>query len=154
MAWTIMVRSPVGRVDSKVVRDLSLPAIAIRQRLVLVVEELLARLGRELEIRPFDDGIDRSGFLAEAAIDALRHIDVVARRAPAAILARLGLDGDGERRAYRLAEFAGDASFLAIGIAPERVLAAETRRDRPLLVGVVHGHRPLEHVLQGHPHAR
>jgi len=32
--------------------------------------------------------------------------------------------------ADRLAELAGDAAFLAVGIAAQRVLAAETRTER------------------------
>ncbi len=61
--------------------------------------ELFARLGGELEVRPLDDRIDRAGFLAEAAIDALHHIDVVTHRAARAVVAaRPGLDGDGLRR--------------------------------------------------------
>src|SRR6202035_1270496 len=98
MAWMIMrlcSRSPVRRVEREVVGDLRLPAVAVREQLLLVVEELLAGFRRELEIRPLDDGVDRAGLLAEAAIDAFRHVDVVARRAPAAVFARLRLDGDG-----------------------------------------------------------
>src|SRR6185437_12751315 len=84
-------RSSIGRVEREVLRDLRLPAVAIRQQLVLVVEELLAGFGGELEIGAFDDRIHRTGFLAEAAIDAFGHVDVVAGGAAAAILARLGL---------------------------------------------------------------
>ena len=96
------------------------PALAVFEQLALVVEQLLAGLGRELEIRAFNDSVDWARFLAEAAIDALGHVDVIARRAAAAVLARLGFDGDGERRADRLAQLAGDAAFLAVGITPER----------------------------------
>src|SRR3546814_2838539 len=92
---------------------------------------------RKFEVRPLDDGIDRARFLTEAAIDALGHVDVVARRAAAAVLARLGLDCDGERRAHRLAQFARDTALLAIRITAQRMLAAETGRDRVLLVRVV-----------------
>ena len=108
----------------------ALPAVAIRQQPLLVVEKLLARLGGEFEIRPLDDGVDRAGLLAEAAIDAFGHVDVVARGAAAAVVARLGLDGDGLRRADRLAQLAGDAALLAVGIAAQRMLAAEARAER------------------------
>src|ERR1700722_18510253 len=127
-------RSPVGRVEREVLRDLRLPAIAIREQLVLVVEQLLAGLRGEFEIRPLDDRVDRTGLLAIAAVDALRHVDVVARRAAAAVLARFGLDRDRQRRADRLAQLAGDATFLTVRIAAQRVLAAKSRRQRPLLV--------------------
>src|ERR1700719_1224712 len=69
-AWMI-IRSPcralaVGRVQGEVLGDLRLPAVAIREQFLLVVEELLARLGRKLEIRALDDGIDRARLLAES----------------------------------------------------------------------------------------
>src|SRR5260221_7324482 len=110
-------RSPVRRVEREVLRDLGFPAVAVGEQLVLVVEQLLARLGGEFEVRALDDRIDRAGLLAETAIDAFRHVDVVARRAPAAILARLRLAGEGERLSHFLAQPAGDAAFLAAGIA-------------------------------------
>src|ERR1700676_1907436 len=126
--------SAICRVGLQVGRDHRFPLVAVGEQLVLVVHQLLAGLGREFEVRPLDDGVDRAGLLTEAAIDALRHVDVVARRAPAAVVvARLGLDGDGLRRADRLAELAGDAAFLAVGIAAQRVLATETRAERSLL---------------------
>src|SRR3546814_2152636 len=99
------------------------------------------------------DGIHRAGLLAEAAVDALRHVDVVARGAPAAVAARLSLDDDALRRADRLAELAGNAPLLAVGIAAQRVLAAEARAERPLLVGVVQRHLGLEEVAQSQRHA-
>src|SRR5260221_306930 len=145
--------SPVRRVEREVLRDLGLPAIAVREQLVLVVEQLLARLGGELEIGTLDDRVDRAGFLAEAAIDAFRHVDVVARRAPAAIGARLRLDGDGERRAHGLAKLARDAALLAIGTTAQRMFATKPRAERPLLVGIVDRHRLLKHVAEGERHA-
>ena len=107
-------RSAIRRVRGEVRGELRLPAVAVREQLFLVVEQLLAGLGGELEIRPLDDRIDRAGLLAQAAIDALRHVDVVARRAAAAVVARLGLDRDRLRRADRLAQLAGDAALLAV----------------------------------------
>ena len=105
---------------------------------LLVVVEFLAGLGRELEIRPLDDRVDRAGFLAEAAIDALHHVDVVAHRAARAVVAaRAGFDGDRLGRADRLAQLAGDAALLAVRIAAQRMLAAEARADRPLLERIV-----------------
>src|SRR5687768_14350113 len=103
----------VRRVGGKVGRDLALPPIAVREQFLLVVVQLGARLRRELEIGALDDGIDRAGLLAHAAVDALDHVDVVARGAPRAVRARLGFDDDRLRRADRLAQLARDAAFLA-----------------------------------------
>src|SRR5260370_709673 len=81
MAWMIIAASPVRRVGVDVGGELGFPAFAVLQQLVLVVEQLLAGFGGVFEVRALDDGIDRAGFLAEAAIDALGHVDVVARGA-------------------------------------------------------------------------
>src|SRR3569833_472164 len=107
--------SPVTGVERDVLGDLAFPTVAVRQQTLLVVVKLLARLRREFEVRPFDDGIDRARLLAEPAIDALHHVDVVARGAPRAVVAaRPRLDGDGLRRAHRLAQLARDAALLAV----------------------------------------
>src|SRR3546814_9697011 len=69
-----------------------LPFVAIFKELGLVVDQLLARFSRKFEIRALDDRIHRAGFLAETTIDALRHVDVVARCAAAAVCPRFSLD--------------------------------------------------------------
>src|ERR1043165_3717414 len=115
-----MRTSPIGRVEREVLGDLAFPAVAVREQALLVVVELLARLGGELEVRSLDDGVHRAGLLAEAAVDALHHVDVVARGAARAVVAaRAGLDGDRLRRADRLAQLAGDAALLAVRIAAQ-----------------------------------
>src|SRR4029079_119469 len=104
-------------VERDVLGNLALPAVAVREQAFLVVVELLARLGGEFEIRALDDGVDRTGLLAQAAVDALHHIDVVARGAAGTVVAaRAGLDRDRLCRANRFAQLAGDAALLAIGI--------------------------------------
>src|SRR5439155_26382190 len=113
----IMTPSPVRRVCRQIGSNLRFPAVAIGEQLLLVVEELLVGLGGVLEVRSLDDGVDRAGLLAQPAIDAFRHVDIVTRRAPATVVARLGLDGDGQRRANGLAQLTGDTALLAIGIA-------------------------------------
>src|ERR1700756_630089 len=108
--------SPILRVELDVLGELALPAVAVGEQALFVVVELLARLGGELEVGALDDGIDRAGLLAQAAVDALHHVDVVAGGAARAVVAaRTGLDGDGLGRADRLAQLAGDAALLAVG---------------------------------------
>src|SRR6476659_5035792 len=120
--------SPIRRVERQILGDLALPAVAVGEQPVLVVVKLLARLGGELEIRPLHDGIDRAGLLAEAAIDALHHVDVVAGGAARAVVAAGScLDGDGLRRADGFAQLAGDAALLAVGVAAKSMFAAESR---------------------------
>lgn len=44
-----------------------------------------------------NNGINRTGFLAEAAVDAFGHVDVIARGPPAAIGSSLSLNSDSLR---------------------------------------------------------
>src|SRR5262249_31585556 len=133
-----LTASPVRRVELDRLGDLALPAVAIGEQPGLVIVEFLACLGRELEIRTLDDGVHGAGLLTQAAIDALHHIGVVTPRAGGAVIAAgPRLDRDRLRRTDRLAELAGDAALLAIGIAAQRMLPAEARRDRPLLERIV-----------------
>ncbi len=85
----------------------------------------------------FDNRIHRTALLAEPTVDALRHVDVIARRAPAAVLALLGFDGDGRGGADGFAQLARDAALLARGVAAQGVLAAEAGRDGAFFEGVV-----------------
>src|SRR5262245_45602922 len=120
--------SPIRRIERDRLGDLALPAVAVGEQARLVVVELLARLGCVLEVGTFDDGVDRARLLAQPAVDALHHVDVVARGAPGAVVAaRPGLDGDGLGWADCLAQLAGDAALLAVGVAAQRVLTAEAR---------------------------
>src|SRR5215510_893647 len=144
------VASPIRRVERDVLGDLALPAIAVGEQALLVEIKLFPRLGRELEIGPFDDGVDRAGLLAEPAVDAFDHVDVVARGAARAVVAaRPGLDSDGLRWADRLAQLAGDAALLAIGVAAQCMLAAEARRDRAFLERIVKRRLRLEEIAHG-----
>src|SRR5512147_33024 len=142
-------QSTVWRVGGEIGGEFRLPTVAVGEQLFLIVEQFLARLGGELEVRPLDDRIDRAGLLAIAAVDALHHVDVVAGRPPAAIFARLRLDGDRQRRTDRLAQLTGDAALLAVRITPERMLAAEAGAERTFLVWIVQRHLRPEHVPEG-----
>src|SRR5690349_697326 len=126
---------PVRRVEFEVFRDLAFPAIAVGQQARLVEVEFLACFRGVFEVRSLDDGVDRACLLAQPAIDTLDHVDIVARRAAAAVFARLRLDGDRLRRTNRFAQFAGDATLFAVRIAAQCMLTAEARAERALLEG-------------------
>src|SRR5437763_1999805 len=130
--------SSVGGFQRQRLGDFGFPAVTVGEQFFLVVEELLAGLGGEFEVGSLDDRIDRACLLAIAAIDAFGHVDVVAGGAPAALLARLGLDRDPQSRADRLAQLARYTAPLAIGRPPPRMLAATARAERPLVIGVLH----------------
>src|SRR5262249_17340859 len=104
-------------VERDIFRDGPLPAVAVREKPLLVVVKLLGRLSRGLEIRSQHDGINRACFLAEAALDAFHHVDVEWGAPGGAVVApRPRLDGDGLRRADCLTQLAGDAAFLSARI--------------------------------------
>ena len=71
------------------------------------------------------------------------------RRVPSS--ADVRLDGDGQRRAHRLAQLAGDAALLAVRIAAQRMQAAEARRLRRLLLGIVDGDLAARRSTRGSP---
>ena len=93
--------------------------------------------GGVLEVGAFYDGVDGACLLAEAAENALSHIDVVLGRAARAVRSWLRLDSDGEGRARSLAQLARDATLLTGWVASEGVLTTEHRRERTLLPWVV-----------------
>src|SRR5690606_78276 len=104
--------SAIWRVQRDVAGQFPLPPITVRQQLFLVVVKFLARLRREFEIGSLNDGVDRTSLLAEAAINALHHVDIVSYRAPCAVIAAWpGFDGDGLSWADGLAKLAGDAAL-------------------------------------------
>ena len=124
----IIVRYSAGSgLDLHDSRELRLPLVTVFDELLFVVKELLMQECRVLEVRAFDNGINWASFLAEAAEDALGHVDVILGRTARAIGTRLGLNGDSESRAGGFAEFAGNAALLTCGVTTEGVLTTEHR---------------------------
>src|SRR4030095_9090747 len=120
-------RLSVGGIVGTVLGDLFLVEIADREQHGLRVYEIAALLAVVFHYAGLDDRVHRAGFLAETAADAFRDIDIVTRRPARTVIALLRFDGDRKRGAHRLAQFAGDAAFLAVGISAQRVKTAEAR---------------------------
>src|SRR5690606_13202183 len=146
-------RLAVAGVGLPVAGDLLLVAVPDGEKHRLRVVEVAALLAVVLERARLDDGVDRAGLLAEAAEDALHEVDVVAGGAPGAVLAHVGLDVDGERRADGLAELAGDAALFPVRVAPQGVQAAEARAHGRLFLGELHRDLAREEVAPGERHA-
>lgn len=123
--------------DLDVVRQRALPLVAVCKKLLFVIQQFLSCLCGKLKVGPFHDGIDGARLLAEATVDTFRHIDVIPCCLARVVRTRRDLDRDCLRGAHRLAQLAGNAALFARWVAPERVLAAETRRNWVLLKGVV-----------------
>src|SRR5215469_784979 len=139
--WTSMFEprapSAVRRIRPFVGGDHGLVALPDREQLVLAHDVLAPMLHVVLVDAGEHDGIHRTGLFAEAAVDALEEVDVVACGAPRAILRHIRIDRDADGRADGLAELAGDAALLTVGIPAQRMQAAEARRLRSLLFRVV-----------------
>lgn len=67
--------------------------------LTLVVEKLFSRLGGIFGVGALDNGVNGARLLAEAAVDALGHVNVIAGRTAGTVRTLFGLDGDGLGRA-------------------------------------------------------
>src|SRR5690349_17969974 len=145
--------SSVPRVLLAVLGDLRLVPVPDRQQHLLGVVEIAALLAVVLEDARLDDRVDGAALLAEPAEDAFGEVDVVARRAARAVVALLRLDGDRQRRAYGLAQLAGDASLLAVGVPAKRVQAAEARALRRFLLGELDRHLAGEEIAARERHA-
>src|SRR5690606_7778053 len=90
--------------------------------------------------------------LAEAAVNALHHIEVIPNgTARAIVLARPRFDGNCLRRAYGFAKLAGDAALFPIRITTQGVFATEARTHLTLFKGVVDGRLGREEILHGQP---
>src|SRR5262245_4113823 len=145
--------SSIGRIERKRLGDLALPPVAIQQQALLIIVELFPRLAGKFEVRALDDGVNGARFLAQAAIDALVHVEIVARGAPCSVdLPGTGLDGDALGRTNGLAKFASNAPFLTVGIASQRVLAAKARTERSLFERIVERSLRFEKIAQRQRH--
>jgi hypothetical protein len=75
----------------------------------------MRRPAGDRRLKPLGLGEIQAGLLAEAAVDAFHHIDLVAGCAPRSVVAPGSrFDGYCLSRAYRLAQLAGDAALLAV----------------------------------------
>lgn len=88
-------RLSVQVVGDQVASNRNFPLVTVGQELLLVVEKLFVSLRRELEVRALHNGIDRTGLLAETAVNALGHVNIVTSRTTSAVIAQLSLNGDG-----------------------------------------------------------
>jgi hypothetical protein len=98
--------------------------------------------------------VDRAGFDAVSAKDALGDIDVELARVS---LKRTGLvffahDFDAVRGTGCFTEIAADAAFTPVVVPKESERAPMCIGDRPLLARILERDRAMEHVLERHLH--
>jgi hypothetical protein len=93
--------------------QLNLPLVTVGQQLLLVVQKLLVCLCGVLVVRSLDNSINRAGLLAETAVNALGHVNIVTGRATGSILTGLSLNGNGLGGADGLTKLTGNAALLS-----------------------------------------
>merc|ERR1719278_152726 len=98
--------------------NLSLP-------LITIVQQLLVGLCGELKVGALHDGVDGAGLLAEAAVDALGHVNVVSGGSPGAVTPLFSLNSDCLGGTDGLTELAGNASLFPTGVPSQCVLPTE-----------------------------
>lgn len=119
--------------------DLLLPLVAVSKQLLLVIKQLLTGLGRVFDVGCLNNGVDRARFLAETAVNALSHVDIVTSCPARSVNAFFCFDGDGERWADGLAELARNAAFFTRRVSAKSMLSPETWRYGTFLEGIVDG---------------
>src|SRR5262249_51747763 len=118
------------------------------------VDQVVARVLRDLELVAERDRVERARELAVAAEDAARHVDLVdARVALAGGDAVVGCvlggdDADAVRRARRRTERAADALLEPVRVHVKPMATAEARVDRALVLRVLLRDRLLEQLLE------
>ena len=145
--------SAILRIPGAIHRDLLFVQIADRQRHRFGIHQVPAFPAVLFANASFHNRVDRARFLAEAAEDALREINVVARRAARAVVALLGFDRDRKCRTYRFAQRPGDTAFLAVRISPQRMQTLESWRLWCLFLRISHSDLVREKVPAGQHHA-
>lgn len=95
----IVDESKVSDLGLDVAGQLRLPSVSIRKQSLLVVEQLFMIDCGVLVVGALDNSIYGAGLLAEATVNALCHINIVASSSPRTIRAGLAFDGDSEGRA-------------------------------------------------------
>lgn len=85
-------------ISVNVSRNFRLPLVPVIQQFFLIVQQFLVAFRGKLEIRALDDRVHRTRLLTKPAVNALGHVDVVARRAPRSVRSLLRLDRYGLKR--------------------------------------------------------
>mmetsp|Transcript_21823 Transcript_21823/g.51769 ORF Transcript_21823/g.51769 Transcript_21823/m.51769 type:complete len:249 (+) Transcript_21823:122-868(+) len=139
----------VKKLAHQIFGNLFLPFVSVGKELFLVVQEFLVGFGCEFVVWTLHNGIDGTRLLAESAVDALGHIDIVTSGSTSTVFTGFGLDSDGLGGADCLTEFARDTAFISGGVSSKGVLPAESGTQVTSLVGVVDSHLWFQTDFQG-----
>lgn len=151
-----MLWSKVSDLGLDVTGQLRLPSVSVGEKSLLVEKELFMSDHGILIVRTFDYSIDWTSFLAETAVDAFSHVDVIASSSSRTIRTRLTFDCDGIGWASSSTKLASDASrwsflvpFFACSISPQGMLSSKLWRKGAFFIGIVDSPFRLEGVKEG-----
>ena len=130
----VIIVSSVQVLGLNVLGEFDLPSISVVKELLLVVQQLLVRLGRVLKVRAFDNRIHRACLLAKAAVDALCHVNIVTGGPPGTVLTRLCLNGNSLRWANGLTQLARNAPLLPRRISEVTPCTSTSRLEHGMCV--------------------
>jgi hypothetical protein len=109
------------------------------------------RFRGKLKIRSLHNGIHGTGFLTKATVNALCHVNIIARRSTRTILPLLHFNGNGLRGTCRFTQFARNATLFARRIATQRMFATKTWRNGTMFKGIINCNARLEKNFGGQP---
>lgn len=92
---------------------------------------------RVLVVGTLNNGVNRTGFLAESTEDALGHVNVILSGSSSSVISRLSLDSDSVSGASGFTELTSDTSLLSGRVSSKSMLTSEVRRKRSLLPRVM-----------------
>jgi len=144
---------PIDVVSVKVSGNFGLGTVTISEKFLLVVKQFFACFGRVFGVLSLYDGVDGACFLAEAAVDALGHVNIIFGCSSGTIQPGFGLDSDSLSGANGFTELASNAPFFSGRISTQCVFTTETWAEGTFLERVHDGVWRPEELLEDDPHS-
>uniref|UniRef100_A0A7C9D5E5 Uncharacterized protein n=1 Tax=Opuntia streptacantha TaxID=393608 RepID=A0A7C9D5E5_OPUST len=91
----------------------------------------------KFKVWSFNNGINRTCFLTESAIDAFFHVDIISGCSTAAIFSFLSLNSYCLCWENSFTKFTGNAAFLSSWIAPKCMFPTKARAQRAFFKWVI-----------------
>lgn len=107
-----MTRQSISDLSFDVSGQLWLPSVTVGQEFLLVVEQFLMGHGSVFKVGSFDNRVNGTSSLAESAINAFGHVNIVLGGSSGSIGPGLALNSDGFCGACSGTEFASDTPWI------------------------------------------
>ena len=90
-----MTRQSISDLTFDVSGQLWLPSVTVSQEFLLVVKQFLMGHGSVFEVGSFDNGVNGTSSLAESAINAFGHVNIILGGSSGSVGPGLALNSDG-----------------------------------------------------------